>query len=921
MRPLYLTMAGFGPYAGIQTLDFTGFGQGGLYLITGDTGAGKTTIFDAITYALFGKASGNNREAGMLRSKYAGLDDPTYVELTFSYGGKEYTIRRNPEYTRATLRGSGTAIQSAAVQLTRPDGSVLDRQKEVEAAITQIIGLTREQFSQVCMISQGDFRKLLQADTVQRQSIFRDIFKTGFYVTLQNQLKEEAYTLSRQLETARQSQKQYTGGIVCDRSSMLFSDAEKAKEGRMLTADVMELLAQLITEDQKTQLTLQQKLQTAEARLEEITAQLNRAESCRRAELALAEHKKEESLKLEALEAAEATLAAARATVPAQETLHSQITQIDLLLPQYDALHQLRISRDQAEKDLTAAQAQLSAAQQDAQQLTSALSAMQEQRRQLDSVTADKEKYAARRQQLWEQKSRHIALTASLGSLDAAREQLTEKQTVYRQAEAVSDRKRLEYDALNKAFLDEQAGILATTLIPGIPCPVCGSERHPHPATVSETAPTEAAVKQAKEAYEQAQKDTNEASAAAREQNGKVATMQERLEEEITVLIPGATLENAREKAAVQQQLLSDQISELDEQIAGLEAKEAHRDTLDRSIPATQQKLLSAQSAQTSAKTGIAAAEASLQELNKQISALSEKLIYPTKLDAQQHQNALRAKHNSLQSALINAENALQTGKLELAGIRAACRQLQAELAAGCQADSAALEAEKQGLSEEKEQLRAAQNQVFARLTTNQTARENIAATAEQLTQLEETYTWLCALSNTANGNLTGKERLSLEAYVQGTYFDRILQKANIRLQKMSGGQYDLKRQSKADSHTGKKGLELNIIDHINGTERSVNTLSGGEAFLASLALALGLSDEVQMSTGIQLDTLFVDEGFGSLDSEALSKAYSTLAGLTAGNRLVGIISHVPELKERIDRQIVVKKDPSGSSHACVVLP
>ena len=184
------------------------------------------------------------------------------------------------------------------------------------------------------------------------------------------------------------------------------------------------------------------------------------------------------------------------------------------------------------------------------------------------------------------------------------------------------------------------------------------------------------------------------------------------------------------------------------------------------------------------------------------------------------------------------------------------------------------------------------------------------------MAQLEEKHAWMRALSDTANGTLTGKDRIMLETYIQTTYFDRILQRANLRLLKMSGGQYDLKRRRKAESKQGKSGLELDLIDHVNGTERSVNTLSGGEAFLASLALALGLSDEVQMSTGIKLDTLFVDEGFGSLDSEALSKAYHTLTGLTEGNRLVGIISHVAELKEKIDKQIVVTKDKLGGSQA-----
>ncbi|MBQ2400586.1 MAG: hypothetical protein II311_01070 [Lachnospiraceae bacterium] len=214
----------------------------------------------------------------------------------------------------------------------------------------------------------------------------------------------------------------------------------------------------------------------------------------------------------------------------------------------------------------------------------------------------------------------------------------------------------------------------------------------------------------------------------------------------------------------------------------------------------------------------------------------------------------------------------------------------------------------------------ALQKSVHTRITTNETCRRNIAKKQSELEALENRYAWMKALSDTANGNLSGKDKIMLETYIQTTYFDRILERANLRLRKMSGGQYDLKRRKSAGNKVSQSGLELDIIDHINGTERSVNTLSGGEAFLASLALALGLSDEVQMSTGIRLDTLFVDEGFGSLDSDALSKAYATLAGLTEGNRLVGIISHVTELKERIDKQIVVTKLKIGGSSAQIIV-
>ena len=206
--------------------------------------------------------------------------------------------------------------------------------------------------------------------------------------------------------------------------------------------------------------------------------------------------------------------------------------------------------------------------------------------------------------------------------------------------------------------------------------------------------------------------------------------------------------------------------------------------------------------------------------------------------------------------------------------------------------------------------------ELHTRIAANTAAQEKIKNKVQEMSELEIQYAWMNALSDTANGTLAGKDKVMLETYVQTAYFDHILELANLRLQKMSGGQYDLERRKVASNQRSQSGLELDIIDHINASRRSVNTLSGGEAFLASLALALGLSDEVQMSTGIRLDTLFVDEGFGSLDADALDKAYLTLAGLTEGNRLVGIISHVESLKDKIENQIVVKKDCTGGSTA-----
>ena len=437
---------------------------------------------------------------------------------------------------------------------------------------------------------------------------------------------------------------------------------------------------------------------------------------------------------------------------------------------------------------------------------------------------------------------------------------------------------------------------------------------------ISASAPTESDVKKAKKAYDAAQKDAEKASMEASKQNGIVTTAQDALSQDAAELMPGIPFEEAPEAAREQEITLTGQIQALGQEIDQLQAKIRRKSELELLIPRKESALTAAETALASAKEQTAALTASITALKRQMEESQAKLTHPSKADAEAEKKALQSKLNGLKNALTAAESNVNSTKEALAGIRAAIEQLRKQLEGGTEGDVAELESRKAELNSRKSAITAGQKAIHARITTNESAQENISKKQAQMETLERKYAWMKSLSDTANGNLAGKDKIMLETYIQTTYFDRILERANIRLRKMSGGQYDLKRRRTASNMRGQSGLELDIVDHINTTERSVNTLSGGEAFLASLALALGLSDEVQMSTGIRLDTLFVDEGFGSLDSEALTKAYSTLAGLTEGNRLVGIISHVAELKERIDKQIIVTKEKSGGSSARIVL-
>ena len=468
-------------------------------------------------------------------------------------------------------------------------------------------------------------------------------------------------------------------------------------------------------------------------------------------------------------------------------------------------------------------------------------------------------------------------LISDYKNLHTEQKTLQKKQTAYLALAQAADEQLQAYTWMQRAFLDAQAGILAGSLQAGISCPVCGSVEHPRPAVLSEHAPTEEQVKCAKTAYDDAQ-------AAAQEQL----------------------------------QIAEAQIGELNAQIETAKQNIRRKENLDKQIPKTEDALRAAQDTRNKADKQIGMLQTQQHALAARIAELRQVLTCKDKASAEQEIGVLETRADALEQALTDAQTKEKSSLNTLTATRAAIEQLQKQLETGADADLDKLSAKLH--IQRGQKLDEQRQSVHTRLAVNGRAHDKIIKQRDALDALEQKFTWMDVLARTAAGTLSGKAKIDLETYVQTTYFDHILSRANLRLQKMSGGQYDLKRRRNADNKQRRSGLDLDIVDHINATERSVNTLSGGEAFLASLALALGLSDEVQMSTGIHLDTLFVDEGFGSLDSSALSKAYQTLAGLTEGNRLVGIISHVSELKERIDRQIVVSKGPDGSSHAELIV-
>lgn len=945
MRPLRLTMSAFGPYAGKTELSLEQLGTRGLYLVTGDTGAGKTTIFDAITFALFGEASGDSRTADMLRSKYADAGTPTQVELVFAYAGKTYKVRRSPEYERPAKRGDKLVTQKAEAELTLPDGRVMTGLKDVDAQVQDILGVTRKQFSRIAMIAQGEFRRLLQANTKERMEIFRGIFKTEGYATLQQQLKNEASRSREHCAALQQSVQQYVSGLRCEAEDPLASRVELAREGRLPSDEILPLLEQLLARDKQEAVMLEENLHRTEQQLDVLGQKLRDA-------AARAERESQKKAVQENLEQAEqrqqavqSTAQEAQALLPQAEEAKRQKVILEQQLPRYEELEQKQADLRQTNQAIQRREKELSDTKNRLSTLAEELTVMQTEAGSLGDVSVALAEARHREEQLHLQKTTIQNLQRQLTDYGKLLDRLARAQEAYVAARETAEQRQAEYVHKNRAFLDAQAGILARDLTEGQPCPVCGSLHHPVLAEASAEAPDQAAVELAKQAADQASQETSEKSAAAAALRGQQESQEAALVEALRVQFAKAgeeelqTIDPRKQERSnvlivlalgvpmdvLQQQkhltylirTADDQLRTLSDQLKTLEKKQQRRRSLDKTIPEKLEKQKQTTDELQALEKTLAGETARRDALQTQIRQLTEQLLFEDRKTVEEHIQKLVQKAQEVEKQNEAARQALEDVQKQIEGLQGQKKTLEEQLLALPVCDVEALQAEQEAAQQKRSQLTEKQRQLAVYQNNHRSVRDNFSKQSQALTAAEHRYQWVKALYETASGTISGKEKITLETYIQTTYFDRILNRANVRLMVMSDGQYELKRRELPGNRKSQSGLDLDVIDHYNGSERSADTLSGGEAFLASLALALGLSDEVQASAGgIRMDTLFVDEGFGSLSENALELAMKALTGLSEGNRLVGIISHVSELKERIDRQIVVTKDRTGGSRA-----
>lgn len=918
MRPLKITMSAFGPYAGEVTLDMQKLGKSGIYLITGDTGAGKTTVFDAISYALYGEASGNYRENTTLRSKYASADTPTFVELEFEYNNEIYKINRNPEYPRPNKRGEGFTKQSANAELVMPDGSVITKIKEVSAKVEEIIGINKNQFSQIAMIAQGDFRKLLNCETNERSKIFRKIFKTEPYHNIEIKLSSLFNELKRNREKEKSGIEQYINQLKCNENDTLSLELERAKSGDVLIEDVIKLAGEIINKDTLEYTKTQKNIESINEEIEKINSNIKLYENQEATKKAYAKA----SAKLEELKTKRNECEKAYKSAEAQrerlDDLTRKINLINSKMPKYDELKSLENSINERAQSFEKSNNLLKLKQQEITLLEKEIGEKSKALEEVKGADLLVQKLTVQKEEINKKAEVLKELKAEIDRCKTEQKNLKNAQSFAKSALDEYGALENEYNQIYIAFFNEQAGIIADELKDGEPCPVCGSTSHPNLARKSENAPSQADVESAQNLVKKAQEKADKARDTA-------SALKSRFDE------IAANVKSAAKK------LFGTDDNVFDDYNSNINALKKEHDCtlallktaneklnlyqkLDKEIPKIQEKQKSLSDEISTLNTQKASDEAFISENTKRVTSIKSELDFESADLAKDKLNEYTNLSSDIKNAIEKSKNAFDDIKSKYDTQKGTKASLENALKEFKEIDLASLNEKSLKLNEYKKDVDKTAKSLYSRIESNKLLVDNISEKRDILKGYDDKYVWLKALSETANGDISGKEKITLETFVQMTYFDSIIRKANIRLLTMSDGQYELVRRSDAETLKKNEGLALDVIDHFNASSRSVSTLSGGESFMASLCLALGLSDEIQSSNGgIKLDTMFVDEGFGSLDGEALDRALSALTSLSQGNRLVGIISHVDALCDRIDNKIVITKDRTIGSNAQII--
>lgn len=1041
MKPIKLTMKAFGPYSGVTEVNFEKFGTSGLFLISGDTGAGKTTIFDAISYALFDKTSGESRGINSIRSDFADEDTLTEVEFIFSHKGETYKVRRYPDQMRKGKRVDRLVKQIKGVSLIMPDGREIDTLTEANNMITEILGgLGYDQFKQISMIAQGEFLDLLLADNDKRNDIMQRVFNTSFYKRVAEMLRLKESNLNEQNKEIVSLMKQAIGDIRCDKDSEYFEEISQHKQEKDVykTEKIIECLEKIINQDKMEEEALKsgleeislkheilskeeekgkrinkeleekEKLEIEKKELEEDEVEIRALnEKASLSQYALSNirpyetnkvskenDKKEIEVKIknnkDMISVLEEKFRKAKETYNNElnkedyrKDLNSKISELDKSLVKYSELDNYLKDKKIKDKAYKDNKEEITNVKEQVKRLVKNERTLTDEIDKLSNSPIEKIKCENALEKEKESKKNIDGLLRLSEYLISLEERASKAKEDFIKSQDKYLKTSRDFEEKQSIFLREQAGILAQNLQEDEPCPVCGSTNHPKLAIIQHDAPTEAALNKLKDKTNKllvlAQEASKVAGDLSKELDTKMETLNQGLEDYMIETASKSLvqikdgLSNISRESNNRIKDLVRQGKEINEQVKKLENDKNQLIQVQEDLEQAKSKLESLLEENNKLEIDLSNIKYTIESISKELEYPSldvakkelEKLKTQLKdlekklKDAQDNYHKLDRDLSTTRKILEENEESLKLISLELENARKdyidaiknsplkdeetylshlhtqaeidemkkrynehlikkennlASINIYIEKTKGkSKVNLEEIRQELESLKEERLRVEAKKVIVFSRIERNTELKEDLLEKNKQRVKKMDEYLDVSRLSRTANGRLEGKQKITFETYIQAAYFVQIVKKANERFYNMSGKRYELLRKEDGNKQRF-TGLELDIYDSWTGKIRDVRSLSGGESFMAALSLALGFSDVIQsFSGGIEIDTLFVDEGFGSLDTNALEQSIGILAALTSGNRLVGIISHVDELKEKIPNQIVVKKGISGS--------
>ena len=913
MKPIYLSMEGFGPYKNKTEIDFTRLGDRGIYLITGDTGAGKTTIFDAITFALYNETSGNGRDPDMMHSKYLSDNELSTVEFVFLYRDKQYKI------TRKIKPGKSASKKNASMVM--PDGTLIEGASNVTDKCEEILGIKREQFTQIAMIAQGDFLKLIRAKSDERRKIFSDIFNTVNYNSLEERIKADDAHIQRKYEDIGGKITAAFKNSVCgDNECFEELKAMKDQSDTYIVRKGKGLLDKIIRLDEDGKSADEEKKKSLNSRRDLLNALKERAESSKNNRLAAEKARKTAAENRPLLEEREK-----KYLLLQQDTQRDELTKLITLekdkLSDYDEYNRLLGEATAKEKALADLEKKLALAEKQTLSHEEKLAKSKERLIELKDAEKEHTEIKTEYNRLCEDNDRLKALKKSKSDFDRLEKDLENAREKYQTLSEKSTAADHIFKTLQKAFLDEQAGVLAKSLKDGEKCPVCGSTVHPFPAVLTENAPDEKAVKDAETAAKTALELTEAASRNASSLNGKFEENRKNLLKETEDFLSITEIELIDEQLEKAEADYAAKISQTETRLETAGEKAEQKKLLEASLPQLEENLRLSTENKNALSLSIAAARAECDNAKAAAKSCGASLKYSSLAEAKESisnkENRLAELNRQLDKAKTDLEDCRSLIEENLTKAKTYEESINPEDEE--KGINAAVELEK--LNGEISAIEESIQLAAVRISGNKTVLKQLEEYSRDFEKISQKREIVQPLADVVSGKIDGETKIRLETYILSGYLDRILVHASSRLSRMTDGQYTLERRTDDSNRKSQQGLDIDVFDRKTGSSRPVHSLSGGESFMASLSMALGLSDEIQQSAGgIKLDTMFIDEGFGSLSDEALNNAIDVLNDLSEGCKSIGIISHVESLKNRIDKQITVTKSTAGGSSVKIIV-